>query len=211
MNISNWNRECAKSHSFWVSIPGFAHLIPEAVFKDKKVCIVPSYFKSRWRKRTRLSIQYPKPEISHWVRDLRIKIFVDQCEDVHDVRTRVSATAKNADLQLTFLRKLSSGEIGFDNLRFLRLTFGSNWVCGQALADHVDAFALRLLDLKPMIFRTKVLEVRVDCQLDRGYYFGIGPMPASKFGHYYASFFTKAVEGVEEGAEQRTFGEIIRA
>jgi hypothetical protein len=98
-----------------------------------------------------MSIIYPKPTVNHWVDELEVR-FSYIPEKYHDI-------------QANWLKKLCTSEIGFQNLRLLRIVIRPHW---WPYSDSSEArwkrslFIEKILEIDNLRFRTKELELIID-------------------------------------------------
>jgi hypothetical protein len=111
---------------------------PEALYASNKVVVKPS---QRHAKKF-FFIAYPSFEHSHWVHELKFRV-----EPADEYREK-----KRAEDQISWLKKLASGSLGFSRLSILRVTFPYD---AGVLLREIEAIG-------PLYFTTKKLEIVVN-------------------------------------------------
>jgi hypothetical protein len=122
----------------------FSSITPEALYASNKVVVRPSqrHATKYLRSREGFFIAYPSFEHSHWVRELEYRV-----EPADESREK-----KRAEDQISWLKKLASGSLGFSRLSILRVIFPYD----------VGVLLRELEAIGPLYFMTKKLEIVVD-------------------------------------------------
>jgi hypothetical protein len=119
-------------------------ITPEALYASNKVVVKPSqrHATKYLRSHEGFFIAHPSFEHSHWVRELEYRV-----EPADEHREK-----KRAEDQISWLKKLAYGSLGFSGLSILRVIF-----------PYDDGVILRELEaIGPLYFTTKRLEIVVD-------------------------------------------------
>jgi hypothetical protein len=119
-------------------------ITPEALYASNKVVVKPSQRHARkyLRSHEGFFIAYPSFEHSHWVRELEYRV-----EPADEYREK-----KRAEDQISWLKKLASGSLGFSRLSILRDIFPYD---AGVLLRELEAIG-------SLYFTTKKLETVVD-------------------------------------------------
>ncbi|KAF2785462.1 hypothetical protein K505DRAFT_369265 [Melanomma pulvis-pyrius CBS 109.77] len=140
----------------FLALPGAGHMAPEALYKKNIVIIIP-HQPSRYTELC--AIDYPKPEINHWVRRLEFRPWIYGL-NVYISKDMTELT-KFADSQVDWLHKLASGSIGFQELDLLRIVVESRRISWDGGESEIDMF-VENMELSGCIrFRAKKLEIVV--------------------------------------------------
>jgi hypothetical protein len=143
-------------------------IVPEAVYKHNKVVIQPRPGSSD----DQFTIAYPAAPQNSWVRELEFEAWMHHLgRDPYPPAQTVSGVEIRLSPQLSWLRTLASGSIGFQNLDILRLVFNVNRYpsadryCSDArepLQTELINFCHGLRIVGPFSFKAKKLEIVVN-------------------------------------------------
>jgi hypothetical protein len=142
----------------------FSLIMPEALYTCYKIVIKPTsqqYTSKAGANRHSLSdykayrasgfiITYPNFEHSHWVRELEYRLNLK----------RYSNSRKDVRDQISWLKKLASGTLGFSNLSIFRVVFDYNHGPGPEQISYSPLHELEITG--SLYFTTRKLEIIVN-------------------------------------------------
>ncbi|KAF2788342.1 hypothetical protein K505DRAFT_366557 [Melanomma pulvis-pyrius CBS 109.77] len=139
-----------------LSISDFRYLATEALYKNNLVIIKPSITSN-----TGITIGYPSLAVSHWVRELEFRPSLLECrDDRYDSYPDKEERLSLFELQIRWLQKLASGELGYQRLDLLRLVFDCPFVTGN-IYNYLCNFVQVIRVAGPLRIRARRLEIVV--------------------------------------------------
>ncbi|KAF2875688.1 hypothetical protein BDV95DRAFT_615683 [Massariosphaeria phaeospora] len=155
----------AKRVDPWLRIPGAAHMIPEALYKQSEFIITPERYVPEDKNRQILRISYPKRDVNHFVRNLEFRVECLQSETGPDRAVFEPQPSAAQDRQAEWLKKLADGDLGFRQVKTLRFVFERfptgmpNQLNEQDFTKWLNGYLRSLESVKELRFRAKNVEV----------------------------------------------------
>ncbi|KAF2275479.1 uncharacterized protein EI97DRAFT_443326 [Westerdykella ornata] len=136
-----------------LKLPGWAHLVPEAVYGDKRV-ILEMMFKDFTEpdRRAIYVFPYPPPLAAQHIRILQLRF---------NGYTGISDHSRVPAAMVRFLRRLQAGQLGFDNLELLRVVVNHGVELPKKRGFH-RKFVRDFSRLRPFHFEADKLEVEMN-------------------------------------------------